>query len=79
MHPMILAQSAIDLFLIFLLAILGGGPEAPSSLLEDCNRNGVEDYVDIGFGTSSDENRDGIPDECQLQAPVEAPPGANRG
>ena len=31
----------------------------------DCNENGVEDFLDIAFGTSLDLNGDGIPDECQ--------------
>lgn len=31
----------------------------------DCNKNGVEDVVDIAGGTSLDCNTDSIPDECQ--------------
>jgi hypothetical protein len=31
----------------------------------DCNQNGVEDAVDISFGSSSDSNSNGIPDECE--------------
>jgi hypothetical protein len=31
----------------------------------DCNKNGVEDAVDIATGTSSDVNGNGIPDECE--------------
>ena len=31
----------------------------------DCNSNSIADNVDIGNGTSSDCNHDGIPDECQ--------------
>ncbi len=31
----------------------------------DCNNNGIEDAVDISTGASSDENRDGVPDECE--------------
>ena len=31
----------------------------------DCNRNRVDDAVDIAKGTSKDKNRDGTPDECQ--------------
>jgi hypothetical protein len=31
----------------------------------DCNKNGVEDSVDIATGTSSDVNGNGIPDECE--------------
>jgi len=32
---------------------------------QDCNRNGVIDAVDIGSGTSTDGNGDGVPDECE--------------
>lgn len=32
----------------------------------DCNRNSVEDCVDIAVGASTDTNNDGIPDECQV-------------
>lgn len=36
----------------------------------DCNQNGVEDAVDIAYGTSADLDRNGVPDECQtLLAP----------
>lgn len=31
----------------------------------DCNKNGVEDAVDIATGASSDTNMNGIPDECE--------------
>ncbi len=34
----------------------------------DCNHNGVEDSVDIAFGTSSDVNGNGVPDECEVDA-----------
>ena len=37
---------------------------------EDCNRNGVEDGIDINAQTSLDCDADGVPDECQL-APVD--------
>jgi hypothetical protein len=33
--------------------------------LYDCNGNGVHDICDIEDGTSSDENGNGIPDECE--------------
>ena len=33
---------------------------------EDCNRNGVDDGVDIANGTSWDCNANGVPDECDL-------------
>ena len=32
----------------------------------DCNANGVEDALDIAFGTSSDINANGVPDDCEL-------------
>lgn len=31
----------------------------------DCNGNGIEDAVDVAFGSSSDVNDNGIPDECE--------------
>ena len=31
----------------------------------DCNTNGIEDVMDLELGTSSDFNRDGVPDECE--------------
>lgn len=31
----------------------------------DCNRNGVEDAVDIALGSSADLDGNGVPDECQ--------------
>lgn len=34
----------------------------------DCNGNGIEDSVDIATGASEDDNRNGIPDECELDA-----------
>lgn len=36
-----------------------------ASVEQDCNGNGVEDAVDISFGSSSDANNNGIPDECE--------------
>lgn len=32
----------------------------------DCNGNGIEDAVDIAFGTSSDVDQNGVPDECEV-------------
>jgi hypothetical protein len=32
---------------------------------DDCNTNGVCDSRDIAYGTSQDDNGDGVPDECQ--------------
>lgn len=34
----------------------------------DCNANGIHDCEDLQFGTSSDLNANGLPDECELQA-----------
>ncbi|MCK6447569.1 MAG: hypothetical protein L6Q99_14350 [Planctomycetes bacterium] len=31
----------------------------------DCNKNGIDDAVDIANGTSVDSNANGIPDECE--------------
>jgi len=36
----------------------------------DCNRNGVEDTLDLADGTSGDCNENGIPDECDVAALV---------
>jgi hypothetical protein len=32
----------------------------------DCNRNRVDDAIDVSSGNSQDVNDDGIPDECQI-------------
>ncbi len=40
-----------------------------SPLQQDCNQNGVEDSVDIAFGSSSDVNKNGVPDECEAFTP----------
>src|SRR5438093_7058484 len=42
---------------------LFGGLPLPAS---DCNKNGIEDNVDIEQGQSLDCNSDGVPDECEL-------------
>ena len=44
---------------IYLSCILGVAPPI------DCNRNYVDDSIDISQGVSADSNIDGIPDECQ--------------
>jgi hypothetical protein len=31
----------------------------------DCNKNGVEDAIDIAVGSSMDSNMNGIPDDCE--------------
>ncbi|MCB9913583.1 MAG: hypothetical protein H6828_00370 [Planctomycetes bacterium] len=33
----------------------------------DCNRNGVEDAIDVCIGASADLDQDGIPDECEAR------------
>ena len=61
------------------LTALGAGPGSPAgagraaSPLEDCNRNGIEDAVDIAFGTSSDEDHNGVPDECEAAPALDRP------
>ncbi len=50
------------------LAVLLCALAASPAHAEDCNGNGVDDALDIAFGTSLDENGDGIPDECQRVA-----------
>lgn len=51
----------------------GDGADDPmaSILIEptsipDCNGNGVDDALDISFGTSVDANGNGFPDECEI-------------
>ncbi|MFT7485797.1 MAG: hypothetical protein ACI9F9_001647 [Candidatus Paceibacteria bacterium] len=51
---------------------LGALPEPVAAPLRDCNRNGVADSVDIAFGTSSDANANGVPDECD-SLPLDGP------
>lgn len=36
---------------------------------KDCNANSVDDYLDIQVGTSTDQNGNGVPDECDPQFP----------
>lgn len=38
------------------------------SVTVDCNENGVDDFTDIAGGTSTDFDRNGVPDECQRRA-----------
>jgi hypothetical protein len=52
--------------LLVLLALLPVGEVAARGApFSDCNHNGIEDAIDIAFGTSSDVDRNGIPDECE--------------
>jgi hypothetical protein len=34
----------------------------------DCNGNGIEDAIDVAFGSSGDVNDNGVPDECERVA-----------
>jgi hypothetical protein len=36
----------------------------------DCNNDSLPDRVDIAVGVSKDENRDGIPDDCESEGAV---------
>ena len=35
-------------------------------VITDCNNNGIDDACDLANGTSSDDNGNGIPDECEF-------------
>lgn len=67
MCPPSLALLGPQLVLVLLAALLRPGDGASAAPLADCNGNGVEDHVDIAVGTSSDLDRDGVPDECARQ------------
>lgn len=67
-------RSRILLFLLPLLAPLLGAA-GPGLLPADCNQNGIEDAVDIAFGTSSDVDQNGVPDECEEVLTAERAPG----
>lgn len=41
-----------------------------NQLIEDCNDNDTADGCDIAFGSSDDDNGNGIPDECECFADV---------
>lgn len=45
-----------------ILSISALGAATP---MEDCNGNGIEDSLDIAYGSSSDVNKNGIPDDCE--------------
>ncbi|MCK4660445.1 MAG: hypothetical protein KAV82_13065 [Phycisphaerae bacterium] len=46
----------------------------------DCNSNGFPDILDVAAGTSSDENGNGVPDECEwFVAAEQSPLGAEDG
>lgn len=40
--------------------------ERRGGVTRDCNQNGVDDALDIAGGASSDDDNDGVPDECAL-------------
>ncbi len=63
-----LDQNAMSTPRLHRLAVLLCALAASPAHAEDCNGNGVDDALDIAFGTSLDENGDGIPDECQRVA-----------
>ena len=44
-----------------------GDPRSHADLPHECNDNGVPDDQDIAGGTSSDENGNGLPDECEVR------------
>ena len=58
---------------LLLLASLQASPP-----VHDCNGNGIEDAEDIAAGTSCDENKNGIPDECEEFAEGSVPARASR-
>ena len=60
------------LFQLALTALVATVVLAPAGqvLALDCNRNGIEDRVDISTDTSPDCNDNGIPDECEF-APLQ--------
>ena len=57
-------------FIVFSFYLLFSAAAVLPALGDDCNRNGVEDELDINAQTSLDCDEDGVPDECQL-APVD--------
>jgi hypothetical protein len=46
-------------------AVASAAEVSGDALVFDCNQNGIEDSVDIALGASSDQNRNGVPDECE--------------
>ncbi len=57
-------------FTVFSICLLFSASLSLPVFGDDCNRNGVEDDLDINAQTSLDCDEDGVPDECQL-APVD--------
>lgn len=50
-------------------ALLAGSIEIATA--PDCNRNGVDDAIDLANGTSADSDLDGVPDECACAADLD--------
>lgn len=50
-------------------ALLSGSIELVTAA--DCNRNGIDDAVDLANGTSADSDLDGVPDECACSADLD--------
>lgn len=48
--------------------IVHPGSVYPYPLGDDCNGNGVGDFLDVSFGSSLDLDAEGTPDECQALA-----------
>jgi hypothetical protein len=53
-------------------AVTYGPTGATLAVVNDCNRNGVDDLVDISSASSIDCNGNDVPDECDIR---ECPPG----
>ncbi|MCH2580003.1 MAG: FG-GAP-like repeat-containing protein, partial [Planctomycetes bacterium] len=60
----------LKLILALLSAVVSLSNACGSALAVDCNRNGVDDQVDISGAASADCNENGIPDECEF-APLQ--------
>ena len=60
----------LKLILALLTAAVSLSNACGSALAVDCNRNGVDDQVDISGAASADCNENGIPDECEF-APLQ--------
>lgn len=63
-RPLLLSLATLGL--ITATAASAQTPAPGPELQPDCNGNGVADLLDIRSGTSQDCQRDGIPDECQV-------------
>ena len=62
---------ALGLMLGVLFALVAAGRPVPSSLhAADCNRNDLEDALEIADGLAEDCNSNGVPDECDISPPI---------